>query len=69
VRKLSGFDRNLFTSLYSADVIECDLRATLGLMIAQISRKDFLEVVASLEAELVKEMETRLVAKDVFMCN
>jgi len=29
--KLSGFDTNLFKSFYSADVIECDLRGSLGL--------------------------------------
>ena len=30
-KKLSGFDINLFKSFYSADVVECDLRGSLGL--------------------------------------
>ena len=48
--KLSGFDTNLLKSFYSADVIECDLRATLGLdKKANLKKQVAIEVVGSLE--------------------
>jgi hypothetical protein len=50
--KLSGFDTNLFKSFYSADVIECDLRATLGLTKkANLKKKVDIGVEGSLKPE------------------
>ena len=50
--KLSGFDNNLFKSFYSAEVIECDIRATLGLTKkANLKKQLDIGVVGSLDPE------------------